>query len=63
MLRSHCNALCPSVWPRSSDGQSSGFLNRVSRVRLTPGPPPASPSDAAKYAPPLEVIPRGGASA
>jgi hypothetical protein len=28
-----------SLRPRSSDGQSSGFLNRWSRVRLTPGAP------------------------
>jgi hypothetical protein len=27
------------LWPRSSDGQSSGFLNRWSGVRITPGLP------------------------
>src|SRR5262249_13386198 len=28
-------------WPRSSEGQSSGFLNRVPQVRFLPGPPPS----------------------
>ena len=29
-----------SVWPRSSAGQSGGFLNRRPWVRVPPGPPP-----------------------
>ena len=28
-----------TMWACSSDGQSSGFLNRWSGVRLSPGPP------------------------
>jgi hypothetical protein len=38
------------AWPRSSDGQSSGFLNRWSGVRITPGLPPSPATFSISYA-------------
>jgi hypothetical protein len=44
MLESECQS-APNTSPSSSGGQSSGFLNRVSGVRVAPGVPFSTWSD------------------